>query len=156
MNTFLFTPVLYVLLTALTPLSLGIAITRYRLFDITVVIRRTLIYGVLTLTLVGTYVLSVIGIQALFVGLTGQESTLAVVASTLALAALFQPLRVRVQGFIDRRFFRKKYDATLVLAEFAARAQRESDLDTVSADVLGTVQETLEPDQVTLWLVRRS
>ncbi len=154
-NSFFFTPVLYVLLTALTPLSLGIAITRYRLFDITVVIRRTLIYGALTITLVGTYFLSVIGLQALFVRVTGQENTLAVVASTLAIAALFQPLRSRVQAFIDRRFFRKKYDAQQVLARFAARAQQEADLDTISADILGTVRETLEPEQVTLWLVRR-
>lgn len=154
-NNFFLTPALSALFTLLTPLSLGIAITRYRLFDITVVIRRTLTYGVLTITLVGTYLLSVIGLQALFVRLTGQESTLAIVASTLAIAALFQPLRARVQNFIDRRFFRKKYDAQQVLARFAARAQQEAELDTISADILGTVQETLEPEAATLWLVRR-
>jgi hypothetical protein len=154
-NSFFLTPALAALFTLLTPLSLGIAITRYRLFDITVVIRRTLIYGLLTLTLVGTYFLSVVGLQALFVRLTGQESTLAVVTSTLAIAALFQPLRARVQAFIDRRFFRKKYDAQQVLARFAARAQQEADLDAISADILGTVRETLEPEAATLWLVRR-
>jgi hypothetical protein len=138
------------------PIAIGMAILRHRLFDIDIIIRRTLLYTALTLTLVGAYFLSVIGLQALFVRLTGQESTLAVVASTLAIAALFQPLRVRVQGFIDRRFFRKKYDAQQVLARFATRAQQAADLDKVSADVLGTVQETLEPEQVTLWLVRRS
>lgn len=154
-NSFFLTPALSALFTLLTPLSLGIAITRYRLFDITVVIRRTLIYGVLTITLVGTYILSVIGLQTLFVRLTGQESTLAVVASTLAIAALFQPLRAQVQAFIDRRFFRKKYDAQQVLARFAARAQQEADFDTISADILSAVQETLEPESATLWLARR-
>jgi hypothetical protein len=154
-NNFLFTPVLYVFFTLLTPLSLGIAITRYRLFDIDVIVRRTLLYSTLTLLLAGTYFLSVVGLQALFVRLTGQESTLAVVASTLAIAALFGPLRRQLQAFIDRRFFRKKYDAQMVLAQFAQRAQHQADLDTVSADLLATVQETLEPEQTTLWLLRR-
>jgi hypothetical protein len=153
-NNFLLAPVLYIFFTLLTPLSLGIAITRYRLFDITVVLRRTLVYTLLTLLLGAVYFFSVVGLQALFVQLTGQENTLAVVASTLAIAALFQPLRRRVQAFIDRRFFRKKYDAQLVLARFAARAQRESELDTISADLLATVQETLEPERVTLWLTQ--
>jgi hypothetical protein len=152
---FLLTPVFYGLLTILTPLSLGIAITRYRLFDINVIIRRTLVYTLLTLSLGTIYLLSVIGLQTLFVRFTGQESTLAVVASTLAIAALFQPLRMRVQGFIDRRFFRKKYDARLVLEQFAARAQQEADLDAISADILSTVQETLEPEGARLWIIRR-
>jgi hypothetical protein len=140
------------LLALAMPLCLGIAITRYRLFDIEVIIRRTLVYSALTLTLGATYFLSVIGLQALFVRLTGQESALAVVASTLAIAALFGPLRRRVQAFIDRRFFRRKYDAQQVLAQFAARAQQQADLDAVSADLLATVQETLEPENVQLWL----
>ncbi|NJM07565.1 hypothetical protein HC891_17345 [Candidatus Gracilibacteria bacterium] len=110
-SSFFLTPVIYVFFTVLTPLSLGIAITRYRLFDIAVVIRRTLVYSILTLLLAGTYFLSVVALQALFVQLTGQESTLAVVASTLGIAALFGPLRRRVQRVIDRRFFRRKYDA---------------------------------------------
>lgn len=149
------TSIIAPLFTALTPLSLGIAITRYRLFDIDIIIRRTLVYAVLTLTLAGAYLLGVVGLQALFVRFTGQESSLAVVASTLVIAALFQPLRTRVQAFIDRRFFRRKYDAQQVLAAFAQRAQQEADLDTVSADLLGTVQEALEPEAATLWLIRR-
>jgi len=91
-------------------------------------------------------------LQALFVRLTGQQNTLAVVASTLAIAALFGPLRRRVQAVIDRRFFRRKYDAQQVLAQFAQRAQHEDDLDALSSDILGVVQETLEPEFVGLWL----
>lgn len=139
----------------LVAIASGIAILRYHLYDIDLIIRRTLVYSVLTLSLAGTYFLSVVGFQALFVRLTGQESTLAVVASTLGIAALFQPLRTRVQAFIDRRFFRKKYDARRVLEQFAARAQREADLEALSADLLATVDETLKPEQATLWLVRR-
>jgi hypothetical protein len=136
------------------PVCLGIAITRYRLFDIEIIIRRTLVYTLLTLTLGATYFASVVGLQALFVGLTGQESTLAVVVSTLAIAALFGPLRRWVQAIIDRRFFRRKYDARRVLEAFAVRAQNEADLDVLSADLLSVVQETLEPEGVKLWLVR--
>jgi hypothetical protein len=138
------------------PAAIGVAILRYRLFDIEIIIRRTLVYGVLTLLLGATYLLSIFALQALFVRLTGQERALAVVASTLAIAALFGPLRNRVQRGIDRRFFRRKYNAQQVLAHFAARAQREAELDAISADLLATVQESLEPEQVTLWLVRRS
>jgi hypothetical protein len=137
------------------PLAIGTAILRHRLFDIDIIIRRTLVYTALTITLGTTYLLSIITLQAFFVELTGQTSTLAVVASTLGIAALFQPLRARIQAFIDRRFFRKKYDAQQVLAQFAARAQQEAELDMISADILSTVQETLEPERVTLWLVSR-
>ncbi|MBX0326292.1 hypothetical protein K2Z83_01105 [Oscillochloris sp. ZM17-4] len=133
---------------------IAIAILRYRLFDIEIIIRRTLAYTVLTLSLVTIYLLGVVALQALFVRLTGQESTLAVVASTLAIAALFQPLRRRVQAIIDKRFFRKKYDAQQVLEQFAQRAQQESDIDTISADIVQTVQETLEPEGVRLWLIK--
>jgi hypothetical protein len=138
----------------LLPVCLGIAITRYRLFDIAIIIRRTLVYSTLTLSLGAIYLLTVVALQALFVRLTGQESTLAVVASTLAIAALFGPLRAWVQSFIDRRFFRKKYDAQQVLHQFAARAQQQADLDALSTDLLATVDETLKPEQVTLWLTR--
>jgi hypothetical protein len=151
---------IYTLLFGLTvlaiPLAIGIAILRHRLFDIDVVIRRTLLYAALSLALGAVYFLSIVALQALFVRFTGQASTLAVVASTLAIAALFGPLRARVQRFIDRRFFRRKYDAQQVLAQFAARAQREAELDDLSADLLDTVQETLEPERVTLWLLRRN
>ena len=148
---------LVTIVTALaTPICFGIAITRYRLFDIDIIIRRTLVYAVLTVALGAVYLVSVVALQALFVWLTGQASTLAVVASTLAIAALFQPLRQRVQALIDRRFFRKKYDARLVLAQFAVRAQQEADLDTLAADLLETVDETLKPADVRLWIVRRA
>ena len=139
---------------AILPLTIGIAITRYRLFDIDVIIRRTLVYAVLTLTLGATYFSGVVALQWLFVRLTGQANTLAIVASTLVIAVLFGPLHRLVQAFIDRRFFRRKYDAQLVLAQFAARAQREADLDALSADLLATVDETLKPSEVRLWLVR--
>ncbi|HMQ30250.1 MAG TPA: hypothetical protein PKD53_05950 [Chloroflexaceae bacterium] len=141
-----------VMLIAAVPVAVGIAILRHQLFDIDVIIRRTLVYTLLTLTLGAIYLGSVVALQALFVRLTGQESTLAVVTSTLAIAMLFQPLRWRAQAFIDRRFFRKKYDARQVLATFARHAQQEADLDAVSADILGVVQETLEPERVQLWL----
>jgi hypothetical protein len=137
------------------PLCLGIAILGYRLFDIELIIRRTLVYSVLTLALAATYLLSVVVLQSLFVQLTGQENTLAVVASTLGIAALFGPLRAGVQATIDRRFFRKKYDARLVLEQFAIRAKREAELDALSADLLATVDEALKPEQVTLWLARK-
>jgi hypothetical protein len=137
------------------PVVLGLAIFKYRLYDIDIIIRKSLVYTALTLSLGAVYLLSVVTLQAIFVQLTGQTSTLAVVASTLGIAALFGPLRTRVQAFIDRRFFRKKYDTQQVLAQFAQRAQQEADLDALSADVIATVQETLEPEVVKLWLVRR-
>lgn len=136
------------------PFCLRIAILRYRLFDIDVIIRRPLVYSALTLSPGAVYLGSVALLQALFVRLTGEESTLAVVTSTLAIAALFQPLRRRVQAFIDRRFFRKKYDARLLLEQFARCAQQDADLDVRSSDVLTTVQETLAPEGVKLWLVQ--
>jgi hypothetical protein len=135
-------------------ISLAVAILRHRLFDIDIIIRRTLVYTVLTLALGVVYFGSIVALQALFVQLTGQESALAVVASTLAIAALFGPLRRRVQAFIDRRFFRTRYDARLVLEQFARRVQGEADFDTVANDIRATVQETLEPEQVQIWLRR--
>jgi hypothetical protein len=143
-----------VLTGLMLPVCLGIAITRYRLFDIDVVIRRTLVYTLLTLMLGAVYLGSVVTLQNLFVQLTGQESTLAVVASTLGIASLFGPLRARVQDFIDRRFFRHKYDAAQVVAAFASRAQNQAELDTLAADVLGVVRDTLEPDRARVWIVR--
>lgn len=140
---------------ALLPVCLAVAILRYRLFDIEVVIRRTLVYTTLTLALGTIYLLGVTLLQLLLVRLTGEESSLAVAGSTLAIAALFQPLRRHVQAIIDRRFFRNTYDAVRVLSGFAQRAQQQADLDTLSADILGVVQETLEPDGVRLWLIRR-
>ncbi len=112
-------------------------------------------YSVLTLVLGITYLVGVVVLQTLFVRLTGQESALAVVASTLVIAALFGPLRRQVQSLIDRRFFRRTYDAQQVLAQFAQQVQQQADLDALAADIVGVVQETLEPDQVRIWIVQR-
>lgn len=134
------------------PITIGIAVLRHRLFDIEVIIRRTLIYSALTLILGLSYFGTVVLLQALFVRLTGQESALAIVASTLTIAALFGPLRAQVQKLIDRRFFRTKYDARLILESFALRANNETDLDTLAADLLSTIRVTMQPEQVSLWL----
>ncbi|MBP6015116.1 MAG: hypothetical protein KA586_00190 [Candidatus Promineofilum sp.] len=142
-------------LTAVTalalPLSLAIGILRYRLFDIDVIIRKTTSYAILTALLALTYFGSVVILQRLLAPLTG-DSTAAVVLSTLLIAALFLPLRRRIQETIDRRFFRKKYDAEQVLARFAATARDETDLDALTAELVRVIQETMEPESVTIWL----
>ena|SRR5215211_168433 len=134
------------------PISLGIAILRYRLYEIDTLINRTLVYGSLTAMLALVYFGSIVVLQRLFVGLTGEQSTLAVVACTLVIAACFNPLRRRIQGFIDRRFYRRKYDAVKTLEAFSIKLRDETDLDTLNAELVGVVRETMQPAHVSLWL----
>jgi hypothetical protein len=136
----------------LIPLSIGVAILRSRLYDIDLVINRTLVYGSLTATLVLVYAGSVVLLQYLLRALTGQGSTLAVVASTLAIAALFNPLRRGVQGLIDRRFYRKKYDARKTLESFSAKLRDETDLEALSGELVNAVRDTVQPERASLWL----
>jgi hypothetical protein len=140
------------LLIAGIPVGVGIAVLRYRLYDIDVVINRTLVYGSLTTTLVALYFVGIVVLQSVFVLLTGQRSTLAVVASTLLIAALFTPLRRRIQSFIDRRFYRRKYDARKTLEAFSTKLKNETDLEALSDDLVGVVRETMQPAHVSLWL----
>ena len=136
----------------LLPLSISVAVLRSHLFDIDVLINRTLVYGLLTAMLIGLYFGSIVVLQRVFVGLTGEQSTLAVVASTLAIAAVFNPLRGRIQSFIDRRFYRSKYDARKTLEAFSAKLRDETDLAALSDDLVGAVRETMQPAHVSLWL----
>jgi hypothetical protein len=134
------------------PIAIGIAILRYRLYDINLLINRTLVYGALTAILVAHYFGSIIWLQIAFVELTGQRSTLAVVASTLVIATLFRPWQGWVQAFVDRRFYRRKYDARKTLEEFSAKLRNETDLDALSDDLVGVVKETMQPAHASLWL----
>jgi hypothetical protein len=143
---------IFVTVTPGVPIAIGIAILKYRLYDIDIIINRTLVYGSLTAMLVAVYFGAIVVLQRVFVVFTGQESTLAVVASTLAIAALFNPLRRRIQSFVDRRFYRNRYDAIKTLEAFSAKLRDETDLDALNNELVGVVGETMQPAHVSLWL----
>ena len=134
------------------PVAVGFAVLRYRLYDIEVIINRALVYGALTASLALAYLWSVVFLQNVFRALTGEGSQLAIVASTLVIAALFNPLRRRIQNLIDRRFYRKKYDARRTLEAFSARLRDEIDLEDLTGELVGAARGTVQPAHVSLWL----
>jgi hypothetical protein len=136
------------------PVAIGFAVLKYRLYDIDVVINRTLVYGSLTVMLVAIYFGGVTATQSVFRAVTGQEEQpqLAIVVSTLVIAALFNPLRRRTQSFMDRRFYRRKYDARKTLEAFSAKLRDETDLEALNNELVGVVRETMQPAHVSLWL----
>jgi hypothetical protein len=154
-------PVLYLpgtfvlsIVVLVIPAGIGVAMLRYRLYDIDVVINLTLVYAILSATLAAVYFGGIVLLQRIFVGLTGHEKLpqLAIVASTLAIAALFNPLRRRIQSLIDRRFYRRNYDARKTLEILGSRLREETDLDTLRGDLVSAVRETMQPEHVSVWL----
>jgi len=142
------------MLFLLIPCSIAIAILRYRLWDIDVIINRTLVYGSLTVLLVALYVGLILALQALVHAVTGSlsEQPVVIVGSTLVIAALFQPLRRRTQALIDRRFYRRKYNAGKITAAFNSTLRHEVDLDQLREQLLAVVQETMQPAHISLWV----
>jgi hypothetical protein len=137
---------------SLLPVFFGIAILRYRLWDVDVLVNRTLVYGSLTVCLAAVYVGGVVSLQSAFRAATGQSSNLAIAISTLVIAALFTPLRTRIQTLIDRRFYRRKYDAVRTITAFQSLLRDEVDLDRLTVDLLAVVQETVQPAHASLWI----
>jgi hypothetical protein len=146
--------VVFLLAVTILPLAIGVAMLKYRLYEIDVIINRALVYGSLTVTLGLLYMGGVIGLQALARAITGQTSDLAIAIVTLAVAGLFNPWRHRVQRFIDRRFYRHKYDASRTLAALSTRLRDQVDLEQMAGELTTVVQETMEPASVSLWLRR--
>jgi hypothetical protein len=140
------------LVIALIPTAAGIAILRYRLYDIDRLINRTLVYGLLTVLLAGIYVGLVLVLGQLFGGLSAEPPSWAVAGATLAVAALFQPARRRIQQAVDRRFNRAKYNAATTIEAYSVRLREEVDLDTLSTELLAVVDQTMEPTRISLWL----
>jgi hypothetical protein len=134
------------------PVSAGVAILKYRLYEIDLIINRTLVYGPLTAMLIALYFGGVVVLQYAFRALTGSGSQLAIVASTLVIAAVFNPLRRRIQRFIDQSFYRRKYDAAKTLEAFSAKLRDETDIDALNSELLSTVRETMQPEHISLWL----
>jgi len=137
---------------ALLPLAIARAILRYHLWDIDVIVRKTLLYTLLSSFLLLVYFISIVVLQGIVSRLTGQDSTLATILSTLLIAVLFLPVRRRIQAAIDRRFYRRKYDAQKTLEQFAHTARDETDLDRLTAELVRVIQETMEPESVSVWL----
>jgi hypothetical protein len=148
--------VLFVLAPLLLPLAIGMAILRYRLYDIDLIIRKTVVYALITGLLALVYFGLVVLLQAVFESASGEQSPIAIVISTLVIAGLFAPLRRRVQGLIDRRFYRRKYDAQQVLEQFGQTARDETDVAALTAEMMHVVRETMQPTTSNLWLVKRS
>ena len=142
----------YVVISFTLPLCIGMAILRYRLYDIDLIIRRTLVYSTLTLVLGLVYVGSILLLQDLLRGIIHQDNEVAIVISTLVIAALFQPVRRRIQAIIDRRFYRRKYDAAQTIAAFSATLRQEVNMDQLREELMTVVQETMQPSHVSLWL----
>ena len=139
----------------LIPIAIGIAVLRHRLYDIDLIINRTLVYGALTAVLAFVYVGGVVGVGGLVRQATGQQdNSLVIAATTLVVAALFRPARARIQGFIDRRFYRRNYDAARTVEAFSARLREEVDLETMRVDLLTVVRDTMQPARASLWLRR--
>jgi len=143
---------LWMIVMPLIPVSIGIAILRYRLYDIDLIIRKTVQYGVLSALLALAYFGSVVLLQTVVGQATDAQSPLVIVVSTLLIAALFAPLRKRVQTAVDRRFYRQKYDAQQVLAQFAITARDETDMDKLTVELVRVVQETMQPQSLSVWI----